>query len=244
MAPIKVAFSIPSEGHTPPEGLNSLLLVAFHMGLKDDTHIGVGDGRFMFHFFTTGRLHTGFARELLTKHAIENGMDYIFMIDDDMICPGNIFDKLYERIEKNPAIDIIAPLAFTRNPPHDPVIYGVHEAIEKGDPVRLPYVIKNYPKDKLLECDAVGFGAVLIKMEMVKRMKSPYFSNFVGQGEDISFCCKAKYEANARVFVDTSIKIGHLGRQPIIDEEYARTQNSCDAKLKEMGEYEKYGEAR
>ena len=80
--------------------------------------------------------------------------------------------------------------------------------------------VKNYPKDTLVECDAVGFGAVLINMEIVRTMKPPYFFSTTGSGEDIYFCMKARQEAGARVFMDTRVKLGHIGSPNIIDEEY------------------------
>lgn len=80
--------------------------------------------------------------------------------------------------------------------------------------------MKNYPEDTLVECDAVGFGAVLIKMDIVRKMKPPYFFSTTGSGEDIYFCMKSRQEAGARIFMDTRVKLGHLSKPPIIDEEY------------------------
>ena len=76
------------------------------------------------------------------------------------------------------------------------------------------------PKDTLTECDAVGFGGVMIKMDLIKKMRPPYFFSTTGSGEDIYFCTKAKKEANARVFMDTRVKLGHLGSPKLIDEDY------------------------
>ncbi len=39
-------------------------------------------------------------------------------------------------------------------------------------------------------------------------------------GEDILFCVNAKKQAKARVFMDTRIKLGHLGDPILIDEDY------------------------
>lgn len=91
---------------------------------------------------------------------------------------------------------------------------------ENHSPYFVNNFVKNYPKDKLVECDAVGFGAVLIKMDMVKKMKPPYFMSTTGSGEDVYFCMKSRQEADARIFMDTRIKLGHLGAPRIIDEEY------------------------
>lgn len=80
--------------------------------------------------------------------------------------------------------------------------------------------MKNYPREKIVECDAVGFGGVLIKTSILRSMKPPYFFSTTGSGEDIYFCMKARQEAGARIFMDTRIKLGHLGKPAVIDEEY------------------------
>ena len=109
-----------------------------------------------------------------------------------------------------------------RSAPHYAVMYTVKEgfdAVRKQDFYINQWVIK-YPRNKLVECDAVGFGAVIIRMNMVKRMTKPYFMSTSPTGEDILFCVNAKKQANARVFMDTRIKLGHLGDPILIDEEY------------------------
>ena len=107
---------------------------------------------------------------MLAGKALEWGADYLFMVDDDMMAPADLFYRLVKH-----DVDIVAPLAFTRNPPHRPVMFST---VEGFDPVtkRQYYVnnqVKNYPRNKLVECDAVGFGAVLIKTEVFKKIQKP-----------------------------------------------------------------------
>jgi len=143
------------------------------------------------------------------------------MYDDDMTLPIDMVECMLQDMEEHPEIDVLAPLAFMRNPPHYPVIYTVTEGY---DPVRGTYYINNfvkdYPRNKLVECDAVGFGAVLIKVSLLNKMVPPYCFSTTGSGEDIYFCQKAKKEAGARVFMDTRIKLGHLMNPKIADADY------------------------
>jgi len=129
---------------------------------------------------------------------------------------------MIDDFEKNPQIDILAPLAHMRNAPHYAVIYTTIEGYDQNS--HRSYFtndfVKNYPKDTLTECDAVGFGAVMIDLKILDKMVKPYFMSTTGSGEDIYFCMKAKSEANARIFMDTRIKLGHLSAPRIIDEEY------------------------
>lgn len=219
----KCAISIPSEGHTLPEAYDNRLVWAFHLGVWQEKMKHENRSiQYEFYWFTTGRLLTAMAREKLVLEALKGGMDYIFMVDDDMVCPIDMLDHLLMDIENKPEIDVVAPLAFMRNPPHYAVIYTTTEGYdqENHQPYFVNNFVKNYPKDTLVECDAVGFGAVLIKMDIVRKMKPPYFFSTTGSGEDIYFCMKSRQEAGARIFMDTRVKLGHLSKPPIIDEQY------------------------
>lgn len=219
----RVAISIPSEGHTLPEAYDNHLVLSFHLGcLQERLKHEKAPIQYEFYWYTTGRILTALAREKLVQEALKGGMDYIFMYDDDMILPIDTVEFLLRDMEEHPEIDVVAPLAFMRNPPHYAVMYTTIEGFDKD--THMPYFINNfvkkYPKDKLVECDAVGFGAVLIKMSMVNRMKPPYFFSTTGSGEDIYFCMKSRQETGARIFMDTRVKLGHLSKPPVIDEAY------------------------
>lgn len=219
----KVAISIPSEGHTLPEAYDNHLVLSFHLGLLQERWKHENRPiRYEFYWYTAGRLLTALAREKLVENAIKGKMDYIFMYDDDMLLPIDTVECLLQDMEQHPEIDVLAPLAFMRNAPHYAVIYTSIEGYdsEAHQPYYINNFVKNYPKDTLTECDAVGFGGVMIKMDLIKKMRPPYFFSTTGSGEDIYFCTKAKKEANARVFMDTRVKLGHLGSPKLIDEDY------------------------
>lgn len=206
---------------------------------KDKAVSGIVAGQtFEFYFMVVGRLFTPLAREECVKYALNAGCDYLFMIDDDMICPNDLFEKLYRH-----NVDIVGPLMFTRNPPHKPVIYSCMDGwdtVEKQSYFINHYVM-NYPKDKLIECDAFGFGCALIKMDVFKKMGAPYFALCSNTGEDILFCYNAK-KHGFRVHVDTSVKLGHLGNPICVTEEYAQNvwkQLDMDVE-KKHGAYQKY----
>lgn len=250
---VKVSVSIPNEGITVPPAYDNRLMFAFHLGVlqvlsQTGTHEYQGvkydypdDVEFEFYWSTVGRVLTPLARERLTEWAIEGKMDYMLMIDDDMIVPMDLFERLFRH-----NVDVVAPLAFMRVSPHRPVIYRVDEGY---DPMMkceyyIPHTVNNYPKDKLVECDAVGFGAALIKMDVVKKMEKPWFMSTTASGEDLWFCYKAR-KAGARVFMDTSTKLGHLGYQPVITEADFERDFKADENRKIYGEWKpKKGEVK
>jgi len=184
-------------------------------------------------FATVGGVFTPLAREKICEGAIKQNFDYVFMFDSDMSLPVDVLDRLF-----NHNVDIVSPLAFMRRPPYYPVIFMQRKGIENGKAWFSNHTVKNYPKDTLFECDATGFGAVLIKTDVIRKMSPPYFMSTCGTGEDILFCVNAKNQAKARVFVDTSVKLGHLAsRTHLITEEVYENHNPVQKIRDNYGDY-------
>lgn len=235
----KVVVGVPLMGGTPAQSYHDRLLMFKYLGHReeDDYHNKVSP-RYCFSLNVTGDILVQYAREQFAESVIALDADYLLMIDDDMLAPPDLFFRLAANDK-----DICAALAFTRNPDHKPVIYDV---IEGFDPVtKNDYYINkfamNYPRDTLVECDAVGFGAVLIKRKVIEAMKTPRFMGLTGCGEDITFCYKAK-KLGFQVWMDTRIKLGHLGAPTIITEDYADqwTKLTPEQRNKFYGQYTRY----
>jgi hypothetical protein len=218
---IRVLIGIPHEGMTGSEAYCNRLSMFKHLGhLEERGKLLKQSPRFEFYQKTCGRMHVHVARDEMAKTALVSNCDYLFMIDDDMIAPDDLFEKLYA-CQK----DIVGPLAFTRNFPHKPVIYN---CIEGWDSVSQTehftnYAVMNYPKDQLKQCDAIGFGAVLINVDCFRKMPQPWFMNPFKTGEDINFCYQAK-KYGFSTWVDTRVKLGHVSHPLIVTEEYVQNQ--------------------
>lgn len=257
---VNVMISIPNMGYTAVEAYGNRLANFMKMGMMERERMLRSQARgmlseeqfeklfgdreslqpFRFYFVQVGRMFTPAAREEAAKKAVEYDCDYLFFVDDDMICPDDLFLKLYRHHE---IADVVAPLAFTRNAPYKPVCYA---SVEGWDAVnRCEYFINNtimnYQRDKLMEVDAVGFGAALIKVSILKKIQQPWFMSSEGTGEDILFSYKVK-KVGGRVFMDTSVKIGHIGHPQIITEEFVDNyRKSIDPSHdKRYPEYKKY----
>lgn len=256
---IKIAVFIPNEGHTLPESYDNRLTGHLHLGILEGLSSAAAALRaaaltpeqmaaasaclaqimpgntallelmlrkrpLQFFVGTAGRMHAHIAREILADEALKLGADYLYMIDDDMMLPVDCFERLLAH-----DVDIVAPLAFMRKPPHHPVIYTVREGWDSA--ARMAYFqnfsVKTYPKDKLVECDAVGFGAVLIKTSVLRAIEKPWFATWSRVGEDIGFCHKAK-KAGIKIHCDTALKLGHLGDPIVVDEACYERMNQTD----------------
>lgn len=233
---INVAVGIALKGHTPPKAYHDRMLMAFMMGQHEmEDRKNGADPLIQFQWFFMGEIFIPFAREQLADACLKYKCDYLFMVDDDMLCP---FDLVYKLIEDDK--DIVAPLAFTRNPNHAPVCCITREGFDPA--AKKPYIFKepimSYPRDTLFQCDATGFGAVLIKRKVLETMPRPWFMNTSPTGEDILFCHEAKRHG-FEVWVDSRKKLGHLGDSIIITEDYADTWNKLNKEEREhrYGQY-------
>jgi hypothetical protein len=218
---VRVLVGIPHEGMTGSEAYTNRLSMFKHLGhLEERGKLLKQTPRFEFFFKTCGRMHVHVARDEMAKTALVSNCDYLFMVDDDMIAPDDLFEQLYVSQK-----EIVAPLAFTRNFPHKPVMYACREG---WDPVSQTehftnYAVMNYPKDRLVACDAVGFGAVLIKVDCFRKMPQPWFMNPNKTGEDINFCYEAR-KHGFQTWMDTRVKLGHVSHPLIVTEEYVQAQ--------------------
>lgn len=247
---VTVGIGVPTKGTTDATAYDNHLTMMFHLGeLQLASKMGVHElnGKkfdypdnveFKFFITTVPRVFPAYAREIIAEQSRNQKADYLFMFDDDMVMMPDLFERLYRHKK-----DVVAALAFQRLYPHDPVIYNVtqgHDGVEKQD-YYFSTTVRNYPKDTLVECDAVGFGAVLIDMKLLEVIPPKWFMTTSGAGEDIHFCAQAK-QYGFHVFSDTATKIGHLGERPIITEETYEQTNDVKGLRATLGDEHKYKE--
>lgn len=107
-------------------------------------------------------------------------------------------------------LDMVSALYYQRTEPHHPVVYVKDETDDK---------YKHYPiievPEAMMEVDAVGFGALLMKRDIFDRVPEPWFTVDYRAGEDIAFCVKAK-EHGVKIYCDGRYTLGHIGVPPII----------------------------
>lgn len=163
-------------------------------------------------------VHVGYKREQfrarnqIVDAAIAADMDYLLMLDDDMIVPHNLLQQLMAHDK-----DIIGALYYQRGGAYEPVIMR-RESQEKGD-YRAHFLSLNDPiltSDRgLHEVDVIGGGCMLFKTDTFKSILQPYFVSEIGYGTDITICGRLKDEGH-EIWVDTSIELGHVGERQII----------------------------
>ena len=169
------------------------------------------------------------ARNLAVDHALAQNMDYVLYIDDDMVLPTE--RKLFSELVAHDK-DIVAPLFFHKDQPFAPLIFK-RSIYGDGDCSYTTYDnILDYKKG-LVQVDGVGFGTVLVKTEVFKKMDSPYFIYGDTCGEDLYFCNKAT-GVGCTVWADTTLQVGHIGKPAVSYEgSFIANKNSTELFMKQ-----------
>lgn len=164
------------------------------------------------------------ARNKLVTQAITEGFDRVLWLDSDMDFQPDLLKRLSKTMDETGA-DIVSGLYFTRKAPVQPVIYSTvgyyHDAeLNEVTPHAVSY--KDYPKDSVFEISGCGFGGVLMKVDIAKKVTDKFgvpFAPILGFGEDLSFCLRAE-ECGGKMVCDSRIKMGHVGLGTITEDVY------------------------
>jgi len=156
--------------------------------------------------------------------------DWIIFIDDDMTWQPDAIAKLVET-HRTHQLDMVGGLCFQRGDPYQPTLY-MRESPTEGNYMFL----EHWEDGEVVEVDATGMAFVLITTRLLKaiagefpplevrqRNRAPAYFRWDerGFGEDLTFCQDAK-QTGAKIFVDTSIKVGHVGEMLVTEETFLR----------------------
>lgn len=133
------------------------------------------------------------AREEMTHAAIEQGMKYIFFVDDDVLVPNKALYDMHNQMELNPKLGAITGVYTTREDCPEPLIYK-----EQGQGAYWNFTTKRNVTEPIM---AAGAGCLLVRVECLKEVKDilggPWWSDVHeferggGRsmwGHDVRFC--------------------------------------------------------
>ena len=141
-------------------------------------------------------------RNDIVEKALALNITHLIMMDVDQVYPPQTITKLLAH-----KLPVVGAKVNRRYPPFDPIIMKI---TDQGY-----HPIDDYKKDSLTECDATGTGCIMYSMEVFRKLSYPWFrfqknpENGMTIGEDIGLCQDLK-EAGYKIYVDTSIEVGHL----------------------------------
>ena len=159
---------------------------------------------------TVERMVVHWARNELARNSVDrvnphtgNKFTHLLWLDDDHVFNP---DMLVYLARHN--VECVSALYYCRTGRILPVAY-----VKDDDPDKY----KHYPllevPEAVFEVDAVGFGAFLMRREVLEKLEYPYFK-FENCGEDIYFCVNAR-EAGIKIWLDGSYRLGHIGEPSI-----------------------------
>ena len=153
------------------------------------------------------------AREDGCTYALQNGFKWIFFLDNDVLPPADIVQRLLQR-EK----DVVSGLYIRRHQPLYP--YLLKKTSE--NPIQFG-LITGWKAGDLVEVDACPAGCMLVSTAVLRQIPQPWFlwtANRAPDGvsEDYFFTLKAR-KFGFRTFVDTAIKCKHEGRFDLVPQD-------------------------
>lgn len=146
------------------------------------------------------------ARNSIFEQALINNCTHVFLLDDDMAPKPDTLLKLLAH-----DVDVVSGLYLQRAYPHHPLAFS--EFIEDG---RARFLALTPDVDGLIEIKGAGFGCLLIKTDVIRRLQRPW----VRLGEldpeqwcdDIGFFSRLSKELpDVKVYLDTTVRPGHIG---------------------------------
>ena len=166
-------------------------------------------------------------RNLIASWAI-NAYDYLFSVDSDLAFPPDTLEKLLSHDK-----DIVSGLYIQRLPGQNLELYGKTGRI-KIEELTGP----------LMEIESCGFGCVLVKSEVLKKVGYPQFvyhsalDHSHTLSEDTDFCIKAK-KAGFSIWADSTIRCDHKGNTWFkleMPDIIQTKQDPIQKRLQELGE--------
>ncbi len=140
------------------------------------------------------------SRNLLKKYCLEKGYDYLFSLEQDVIPPIDIIERLLKHNKK-----IVGAVYYKLEDENtlSPVAWIHHKGTLAR---RLNYSETIEPK--LIEVITCGLGCILIHKDVLEKINFRYDTN-KKSFDDVWFGVDAR-ENGFKVYLDTSIKCKHL----------------------------------
>jgi len=143
------------------------------------------------------------SRNLLRKHAIENGYDYFLNLDQDIMPPNDIVERLIKHKKK-----VVTALYF--NPIRLPKTgeIKIRPVIGFLEGTRVRFLKPEEMNKGIVEVDVCGSGCIIMHREVLEKVEFRYDKE--GEGfDDVMFVQDAK-EKGYKVYADTSLVVKHL----------------------------------
>lgn len=159
------------------------------------------------------------SREYLVAAALQAQADYLMFLDSDQTISSKGVEKLASHLDKGE--DIATTLIFRKDPPFHPCVFSHQELLPNNQISLQFYDIANQDLTKPFYVESSGFGCIMMKLDIFKKMPQPWFLPAPYSGEDITFMYKAR-QLGYKVLCDPTIEVGHYGIKNYTRKDYLK----------------------
>ena len=110
-------------------------------------------------------LERGNQRDALAEKAIEMGAEWLFFLDDDVICPNYTIQQLHYELAQQPEVGVIGGIYCTKSPQPEPLVFK-----ELGGG---PYY--GWTLGEVFEVKGIATGSMMIRASILKNIPKPWF---------------------------------------------------------------------
>ena len=145
------------------------------------------------------------ARNALVDGAIGGGCDWLLMLDDDMVPPPDLVQRLLAHDK-----DVCGALYFQRGGRYHPVLL-TRTLLDTGE-MHTAFLAQTDPRitqPGLHPVDIIGGGCMLFRVDVFRKLMPPYFEYERVLGTDINICSRF-LDAGVQPYVDTTLELGHV----------------------------------
>lgn len=103
------------------------------------------------------------ARNQLMQQAVASGAEFLFMLGDDVMCPGNMLTSMLTRMRNDPGLHLLTGVYWTKEWPTSPYLW---RGMQKG-----PYL--DWKAGELVQVDYAGCDALMIRLSSEIRALGP-----------------------------------------------------------------------
>lgn len=167
-------------------------------------------------------------RNKVVEDALEFKQDLLLFLDTDMSFQPEMIVRMIKVMEANKC-DAVTGVYTWKKPPYLPQLFDKFSKRTNSFPI-----IQGFPMNRTFFVGGAGMGCIMIKAEVFKRNKKPWFK-FVekgeskvlkrGCGEDLYFFWKCK----PKTVCDPTIQAGHYDTRPVSLNNYI-TKNGLEVK--------------
>jgi GT2 family glycosyltransferase len=145
------------------------------------------------------------ARNIIIEQALGIDATHVCFLDDDMAYPPDTLKRLLAHDK-----DVVTALYLMRSYPHFPVAFD--EAFDSGK-CKFMFLTQDPEKENLVPIVNCGFGFVLIKIDIFKKLQNPWVTlgeiEKDGWCDDVAFFNKVR-KAGFEMYMDLNARCGHM----------------------------------